>query len=115
MKLKKILELVKGELLLGEENLDHEAKFAFGSDLMSDVLAYTEEETILLTGLVNSQVIRTAEMLDLKAIVFVRGKVPSAEVIELAKEDGMVLITTKLSMYNTSGILYINGLDGTEI
>lgn len=115
MKLKKILELVEGELLLGEDGLDQEVKFAFGSDLMSDVLAYTEEETVLLTGLVNSQVIRTAEMLDLKAIVFVRGKTPCAEVIELAKEDDMVLITTKLSMYNTSGILYVNGLDGTEI
>ena len=115
MKLKEILELVEGKIVIGEEFLDREVKFAFGSDLMSDVLAYTEEETVLLTGLVNNQVIRTAEMLDLKAIVFVRGKKPSEEGIELAKGDDIVLIETGFSMYTASGILYSKGLKGTSI
>lgn len=115
MKLKEILELVEGQLILGEGHLEREVKFAFGSDLMSDVLAYTEEDTVLLTGLVNNQVIRTAEMLDLKAIVFVRGKKPSDELIELAKEDNIVLINTAFSMYTASGILYSKGLKGTSI
>jgi predicted transcriptional regulator len=82
---------------------------------MSDVLAYTEEETVLLTGLCNNQVIRTAEMLDLKSVVFVRGKKPSDDVIELAKEDDMLLMRTEYSLYQASGILYSHGLEGTEI
>lgn len=115
MKLRKIVELLDCEVIIGETYLDREVKFAFGSDLMSDVLAYTEEDTVLLTGLCNNQVIRTAEMLDLKAIVFVRGKTPSEEVIELAKEDDMLIVKTKHSMYSASGILYSHGLEGTSI
>lgn len=115
MKLDEILELVEGELILGEEYLDRRVKFAFGSDLMSDVLAYTEEDTVLLTGLVNNQVIRTAEMLDLKAIVFVRDKTPTEELIGLAQEYDIVLIKTAFSMYTASGILYSKGLQGTSI
>lgn len=115
MKLREIAELLKCEILIGEGYLDREVKFAFGSDLMSDVLAYTEEETVLLTGLCNNQVIRTAEMLDLKSVVFVRGKKPSDDVIELAKEDDMLLMRTEYSLYQASGILYSHGLEGTEI
>lgn len=115
MDLRKIVELLDCEIISGVEFLDREVKFAFGSDLMSDVLAYTEEDTVLLTGLCNNQVIRTAEMLDLKAIVFVRGKCPTEEVIELAKEDNILLVRTKHSMYSASGILYSHGLAGTSI
>lgn len=115
MKLQDIMKLIEGQVILGEKYLDHEVKYAFGSDLMSDVLAFTEEDTVLLTGLINNQVIRTAEMLDIKAIVFVRGKFPSREVIDLAKEYNMILLTTEYSMYTASGLLYSNGLLGTPI
>lgn len=115
MKLRQIAELLECEVIVGEEFLDREVKFAFGSDLMSDVLAYTEEETVLLTGLCNNQVIRTAEMLDLKSIVFVRGKSPTDDIINMAKEDDMLLLRTEHTMYSASGILYTNGLAGTSI
>jgi len=115
MKLKQIVELLDCEILVGEEFLDREVAYAFGSDLMSDVLAYTEEHTVLLTGLCNNQVIRTAEMLDLKSIVFVRGKIPTQGIIDMAKEDDMLLLRTEHTMYSASGILYSNGLEGTSI
>lgn len=115
MKLREIAELLDCEILAGENFLDREVKYAFGSDLMSDVLAYTEEETVLLTGLCNNQVIRTAEMLDLKSIVFVRGKRPTDEIIEMAKEDDILILRTEHTMYSASGILYSKGLEGTSI
>jgi len=115
MKVKEIVELVEGNVLIGASNLDFRVKAAFGSDLMSDVLAFAETETVLLTGLINNQVIRTAEMLDLRAIVFVRGKVPGQEVIDLAEENNIVLISTSKTLYTTSGILYSKGLKGVSM
>lgn len=115
MNLQKIIELLDCEIIVGDEFLNREVKFAFGSDLMSDVLAFTEEDTVLLTGLCNNQVIRTAEMLDLKSIVFVRGKRPTEEVIKLAIEYDILLVRTEHSMYSASGILYSHGLKGTSI
>jgi len=114
MKVREIVEYVNGTVLCCEECLDVEIKAAFGSDLMSDVLAYCEEESILITGLVNNQVIRTAEMLDLRAIVFVRGKKPSEDVIELAIENEIALIASHHSMYTAAGILFSKGLNGTK-
>jgi predicted transcriptional regulator len=110
-----MIKLVDCEVLCGLKKLDQRLEHAFGSDLMSDVLAYVEEETLLLTGLTNAQVIRTAEMLDLKAVLFVRGKKPSQDVIELASENDIVLLTTNHTMYVTSGILYSHGLKGLSI
>lgn len=115
MLIKEIINLLDGKVLIGEDKLDYSVKAAFGSDLMSDVLAFAENEAVLLTGLVNNQVVRTAEMLDLIAIVFVRGKLPCEDVIELAKENGMVLISTRNTLYTASGILYSNGLSGISI
>ncbi|MBI9014874.1 MAG: hypothetical protein JEZ08_21775 [Clostridiales bacterium] len=115
MKLREIAELLNCDVLVGEKFLDREVKYAFGSDLMSDVLAYTEEDTVLLTGLCNNQVIRTAEMLDLKSIVFVRGKCPTEEIVNLAKEDDILILRTEHTMYSASGILYSHGLQGTAI
>lgn len=115
MKLKEIVELLNCEIITGEKHLEQVVSYAFGSDLMSDVLAYTEEDTVLLTGLCNNQVIRTAEMLDLNAVIFVRGKKPDAEVIQLAREGDMFLACTNLSMYSASGVLYSHGLEGTSI
>jgi len=112
MKLSEVKEILKGEIISGESRLDEEVDAAFGSDLMSDVLAFVEERVLLLTGLVNPQVVRTAEMMDISAIVFVRGKTPDESVIELAKAKDMVIITTDYSMYVASGKLYSSGLKG---
>lgn len=112
MLLRAIAQLINCELLTESESLDRHYTQAFGSDLMSDVLAYLEDDTLLLTGLVNHQVIRTAEMLDLKAVIFVRDKRPCDEVIQLAKEHGITLMTTKHTLYTASGILYANGIRG---
>ena len=81
---------------------------------MSDVLAYVTDQAVLLTGLVNPQVIRTALMMDMVCIVFVRSKVPSDEMLALAKENGIVMMSTNKTLYNTCGLLYSNGLVGTS-
>ena len=80
---------------------------------MSDVLAYVTDQAVLLTGLVNPQVIRTALMMDMVCIIFVRSKTPSEEMIKLAEENGIVMMNTNKTLYNTCGILYSNGLVGT--
>mgnify|MGYP000281900570 CR=1 FL=1 len=89
---------------------------ACGSDMMSDVLAFVKDHGILLTGLVNPQTVRTAVMMDMKGIVFVRGKKPDAAVISLAEESGIVLLTTDYRMYTACGLLYTAGLytDGSD-
>lgn len=114
MKISKIQELLGCDVLSGEENLGKHVYSAFGCDLMSDVLAYVTDQAVLLTGLVNPQVIRTALMLDMVCIVFVRSKVPNEEMLALAKENGIVMMSTDKTLYNTCGILYSNGLVGTK-
>ncbi len=114
MKLRKIKELLKAELLCGTEHLDDEISIICSSDLMSDVLALGVPGTMLVTGLVNSQSIRTSDIMEAKAIVYVRGKKPDEEGIELAKSKGIPLLSTKYMMYTTCGILYSNGLPGTD-
>lgn len=94
-----------------EELLDKDIETAFGSDMMSDVLAFADEGSVLLSGLLNPQVIRTAHMLDMPCIVFVRGKVPTKEILTLAEENHIVVLSTPLRMYATCGILYTAGLD----
>ncbi len=113
MKISKIQELLNADVLCGNENLTKEVDSAFGCDLMSDVLAYVTDQAVLLTGLVNPQVIRTALMLDMVCIVFVRSKTPNEEMISLAKEHGIVMMRTDKTLYNTCGLLYSNGLVGT--
>ena len=115
MHLRAIKELTDAEILAYEKGIEMDIKSAFGSDLMSDVLAYVEENTLLITGLTNQQVIRTAEMLDLKAILFVRGKRPCQEVLELAEEKKIILLSTNETLFTISGILYGNGLRGIKI
>jgi len=108
-----VKEILKAEIICGEENLDTEVKTACGADMMSDVLAFVKDQSVLLTGLVNPQVVRTAEMMDMHCIVFVRGKVPDESVVSLAKERGeMVLLTTPYRMFTACGLLYDNGLRG---
>lgn len=115
MKLKEIVNLLDAEVLCGQEKLDYEVNFAFGSDLMSDVLSLVNKDTILLTGLTNIQAVRTAEMMDIKCIIYVRGKRPDEQVIKLAQEKDICLISTNYILFNTCGILYVNGLKGAEI
>lgn len=111
MKISTIKELLDAEVICNEDMLSHDVYSACGSDMMSDVLAYVKNQAVLLTGLVNSQVIRTAEMMDMVCIVFVRSKRPSQEMIELAQESGIVMLATKKRMYEACGILYSNGLN----
>ena len=112
MKISAIKELLKAEVICGEEDLEKEVYSACGSDMMSDVLAYVKDQGVLLTGLVNSQVIRTAEMMDIVAVCFVRGKVPPEDVIELAKEKGITILSTDYPLYISCGKLYSEGLRG---
>jgi serine kinase of HPr protein (carbohydrate metabolism regulator) len=110
MKISQIQELLNAEVVCGEDQLDREVNSACGSDMMSDVLAYGKDQAVLLTGLVNSQVIRTAEMMDMVCVVFVRSKVPTEEMVKLAKDHGMVLLKTRKRMYEACGKLYAAGL-----
>ncbi|MBQ9510824.1 MAG: hypothetical protein IJR55_03910 [Clostridia bacterium] len=111
MKISKVAEILEAEILCCEELADSEVCSACGSDMMSDVLAFVKDQAVLLTGLVNTQVIRTAEMMDMRCIVFVRSKKPSEEMLELAKKNGMVVMATERRMYEACGMLYANGLN----
>lgn len=116
MTISKIRELLNAEVLTGGD-LSQDVNTACGSDMMSDVLAYVKDQAVLLTGLVNAQVVRTAEMMDMVCIVFVRNKQPTAEMISLAEEHGIVLMSTSLRMYEACGRLYSEGLnaDGARL
>ncbi len=115
MKISQVKELLDAKVICGEEDLGRHVYSACGSDMMSDVLAYVKDQSVLLTGLVNPQVIRTAEMMDMVCIVFVRNKQPSAEMIELARESGIVLLASEKRMYEACGKLYANGLVGNGV
>ena len=112
MKIRIIRELLDAEVLCGQEYMDREINSACGSDMMSDVLAFVKEQAVLLTGLVNPQVVRTAEMMDMKVIVFVRGKVPGDAILDLARELDIVVLKTELEMFTSCGKLYQAGLRG---
>lgn len=110
MKIREIKGLLDAELLTGEEQLDKEVASACCSDMMSDVLAYVKDQGVLLTGLINAQAIRTAGMMDMVCIVFVRDKRPTDSMIELANECGITLMQTSLRAYEAAGRLYHAGL-----
>ena len=114
MKLREILSIVEGTLLY-DADLDMELATACAADLMSDVLAFAGSGSVLLTGLCNPQVVRTAEMADIAAIVFVRGKLPPSETIELAREKGIPLAATPSTMFEMCGRLYQAGMRGCPI
>lgn len=115
MKISTIRELLGATVVCGEELLGDHVYSACGSDMMSDVLAFVKDQAVLLTGLVNTQVVRTAEMMDMRCIVFVRSKQPTPEIVELARESGIVLLATPKRMYEACGILYANGLVGNKV
>ena len=111
MTVKDIISILDADLISGKD-LDREIHTACGSDMMSDVLAFVKDQSVLLTGLVNPQVVRTADMMDMVCIVFVRGKEPGEDIIELAEERNIVLIKTGYRMFTACGLLYENGLRG---
>ena len=110
MKLGKVLEAIEGKPISENIDLDQEIVMGCGADLMSDVLAFTHDGTLLMSGLTNPQVVRTAEMAGIKAIVFVRGKIPPVETVALAEEKGIPLLASKYTMFETCGRLYRAGL-----
>lgn len=115
MKISTIKELLDAEVLCSEDSLGRHVYSACGCDLMSDVLAYVKDQAVLLTGLVNPQVIRTAIMMDMVCVVFVRSKEPTEEMIALAKESGIVILRTDKRLYEACGILYSNGLTSNKV
>ena len=110
MKLKKVVELLEAKVMNECFNSETEVLSACGCDLMSDVLAFVKDQALLLTGLVNPQVVRTAEMMDMKAIVFVRGKTPGEDILSLANDAGITILSTELPLYISCGKLYCEGL-----
>ncbi|MCL2087066.1 MAG: DRTGG domain-containing protein [Oscillospiraceae bacterium] len=112
MTIRDISKLLNCKVLGGDDNLEHTVHTACGSDLMSDVLAFVKDQAVLLTGLLNPQVVRTAEMMDIVCIVFVRGKTPSDEVVKLANERNIATLSTTCSMFEACGRLYADGLRG---
>lgn len=110
-----MVSVLNARVLCGEHRLDRQVQSAFCSDLMSDVLAFVNEKTVLITGIINPQVIRTAEMLDIRCLIFVRGKTPSEDVMEQAKELGITILATGDSAFATCGKLYEAGLRGVAI
>lgn len=112
MRIKDVKDILDAELLSGEELLDVEVRAACGSDMMSDVLAYVKDQAVLLTGLMNQQAIRTAAMMDMVCVVFVRDKRPGEEILAVAKESGIAVMTTTHRMFTSCGLLYEAGLNG---
>ena len=108
-------DILGARVLVGEEYLDREVKSACGSDMMSDVLAFSKDHSILLTGLCNPQVIRTAEMLDIVCVIFVRKKKPDETILSMAKERELIVMETGHRMYSTCGMLYQAGLGGGAV
>lgn len=115
MKVREIRDILSAEIICGEEFLERDVFSACGSDMMSDVLAYVKEQAVLLSGLVNPQVVRTAEMMDMQCIVFVRGKHPDDSIISLARDRDIVLLSTQYPMFASCGMLYEKGLRGGAI
>ncbi len=110
MTVKEAVHILEGQIFCGEEWANTEVHSACGADLMSDVMAFVKEQVLLLTGLVNPQVIRTAELMDIKVIVFVRGKHPTLDMIDMAQNAQIILAGTKLPMYLACGKLFEGGL-----
>lgn len=113
MLVRDLIPLLDAELIYGSDDIDiREIHSGCGSDMMSDVLTFVKDQPVLLTGLCNPQVIRTAEMMDIMCLVFVRGKRPDEKMIELARERGICLLATPHTMFTACGILYKAGLVG---
>lgn len=114
MTIRELIPVLDARVLCGEDKLDQEVKSACGSDLMSDVLAFVKDKTVLITGLTNIHVMRTAEMLDIHCVVFARGKAPSEEILEEAKDLGIVVLATEHTTYTACGLMYMAGIRATN-
>ena len=112
MKLEEIVRILEAEIISNHDDKDTDVAMACGSDLMSDVLSFAKPGALLLTGLTTAQVIYTAEMADIRVVCFVRGKKPHEETIALAASKSMILISTKLPLFESCGRLYKHGLKG---
>ena len=110
MKIEEIAKLIDGEIVGAPADDSYEVKKAFASDLMSDVLRFSMEETVLITGLCNNQTMRTSEMSDLRVVIIGRDKQPDEDMLELAEEIDITLIKSKSSIFKISGILYEAGI-----
>lgn len=115
MTVKDVMDVLGARVLAGEDHLDREVRSACGSDMMSDVLAFSKDHSILLTGLCNPQVIRTAEMLDIVCVIFVRGKKPDETILKMASERNLVILETGHRMFSACGMLYEAGLHGGAV
>ncbi len=114
MTIHEVAEILDARVLIHGERMEEPVETACGSDLMSDVLAFVKDKTVLITGLINPHVVRTSEMLDITCIVFARGKQPSAEILEMAEEIGITVLSTDMTTYTACGELYVHGLPGTK-
>lgn len=112
MQLRDVQGLLRARVLTGEEYLDRQVETCFGSDMMSEVLAFSERGTLLCTGLNNMQVVRTADMTELSALVFVHGKVPDAAIVNAAAEEMLPIMVTEHTLFDACGILYAAGIRG---
>ena len=112
MTVREVRDILGARVLVGEEYLDREVKSACGSDMMSDVLAHVDNQAVLITGLCNPQVLRTAEMMDIVCVIMVRDKQPDDAMIQMAAERNICLLATSLPMFSTCGLLYEAGLRG---
>jgi hypothetical protein len=112
MTIGELVEILSGKILVENHGLDEEVPRGGAADLMSDVLAFGTDHMVLMTGLTNPQVVRTAEMAGINVIVFVRDKKPPHETIEMARDSGVTLVSTEYTMYEACGRLYAAGLPG---
>lgn len=112
MKIRDIAEILGADIMTKDISLDTEVQTACGSDMMSDVLAFVKNQAVLITGLNNPQVIRTASMMDMVCVVYVRGKVPDEVSLKLAEENGICVLTSSMPMFACCGLLYEKGLRG---
>lgn len=115
MSIREIVNILDAEVLCCEDNLDIDIHSACGSDMMSDVLAYVKDQAALLTGLINTQVIRTAMMMDMHCVIFVRGKQPLPEMVDLARSNDIIVLATNYPMFEACGLLYANHLGNIEV
>ena len=113
-KLEDLITILDAQVLCSQDLLSVEVKSVSASDMMSDTLTFAKEDSLMVTGLINRQVVRTAEIAGIVAVCFVRGKIPEEETIMLAKEKNITLLATKLSMFETCGRLYKKGLHGGD-
>ncbi len=110
--LNEVKDILDAEVLVGQDQMKKEVRTAFAADLMSDVLAFAKTDSLLLTGLTNPQVVRTADILDISAIIMVRGKRPSEETVKLAEQLKIPILSTKYILFETSGRLHRSGIVG---